>query len=257
MKDLEFLFAINDIDDEFITEAADDERVKEAFCAEWGEENEGKQTESDTEEEPQQKITKRTHKVSFKKLMLVAVISALIFALGVTVMGKKIGSLDILKDFGDRIIELVAGESVEYEGAVILKQYDYEYFNSIDEFFSKTDFVVLYPEELPNNVKIESVRLRNYYDYKEQKYNAEYKTIIFLTNQPDKFCFYVYTNSDYQKNIINNKHLFVDTINNLKCYTDMSVMECHFIYENNVYFVKAPTYEDVVTIVSGMKKYEK
>ncbi len=67
MKDLEFLYAINNIDDEFITEAADDERLKEAFCAEWGEEDKGEQTDIDTEEAPQQKSIKRTHKVSFKK----------------------------------------------------------------------------------------------------------------------------------------------------------------------------------------------
>ncbi len=85
MKDLEFLYAINDIDDEFITEAADDERLKEAFCAEWGEEDKGVETDSDTEEAPQQKSTKRTHKVSFKKIMLVAVISALLFAVATTV----------------------------------------------------------------------------------------------------------------------------------------------------------------------------
>lgn len=259
MKNLEFLYAINGIDDEFITEAADDENLKEAFCSEWAEKDESEQTDSDTAAEdgkPKNKAVKNICRKSAKRLLLVAVISALVLATGIAVCGKKIGSLDILKDFGDRIVEMIAGESVEYEGAVILKQYDLEYFDSTEEFFSNTDFVILYPEKLPNNIKFESVRIRKHYNYKEQKYNNEYKTIIFQTNQPDNFCFYVDTNTDYQKNIINNKNLFADTINNLKCYTDMSVMECHFIYENYIYMVKAPTYEDVVTIVSGMKKYD-
>lgn len=90
MKNLEFLYAINGIDDEFITEAADDEKLKEAFCAEWGEEDGSEQTESDTAEEKQtkKKINKRTHKVRFKKILLVAVISILLFALSVGALAK-------------------------------------------------------------------------------------------------------------------------------------------------------------------------
>ncbi|MBQ7295021.1 MAG: hypothetical protein IJW86_02380 [Clostridia bacterium] len=112
MKDLEFLYAINDIDDEFITEAADDERLKEAFCAEWGEENESEQTESDTaaeEADPKRKSTKRTHKVSFKKLMLVAVIGALIFALSVGALAKY---FDI--NLRDEIYEII-GKTVRVD----------------------------------------------------------------------------------------------------------------------------------------------
>lgn len=85
------LKAITDIDDRFILEAADEEHIREVFSDltekdgftddDFVNAPEGEQTESDTK----RKSTKRTHKVSFKKILLVAVISALIFAVASTV----------------------------------------------------------------------------------------------------------------------------------------------------------------------------
>ena len=153
MKNLEFLYAINGID-EFITEAADDERVKEAFCAEWGEEDESEQMDGDTAEEGEAKKEKVKHicRKSAKRLLLVAVISALVLATGIAVCGKKISSLDILKDFGDRIVEMIAGESVEYEEIDILKGDESIRYDSIEKFFKQTGYDVLCPSKLPKEI---------------------------------------------------------------------------------------------------------
>lgn len=89
--------AMTDIDERFILEAADEEHIREVFSKLTDEDGftaddfvntgEDEQTEGDTAEEEQtkKKITKRTHKVSFKKMLLVAVISVLLFAVATTV----------------------------------------------------------------------------------------------------------------------------------------------------------------------------
>lgn len=256
MKNLEFLYAINGIDNEFITEAADDERVKEAFCAEWGEEDESEQTDGDTAEETQmkKKITKRTHKVSFKKMLLVAVISMLLFAMGVTVSGKRIDDLDILKDFGYRIVELFVGERVEYEGIDIIKENESIKYESIEEFFKRTNYDVLYPSKLPKEITIKKVILTGSYD-SYMEYTWKYKDIAYLTNRASEFCIICNTNPDYYINLTNMKFEIIDDYG---CYilNTETFVQCTFIYENNTYHIEAPTYEDIVTIVSGMKKYD-
>ena len=145
MKNLEFLYAINGIDDEFITEAADDERVKEAFCAEWAEEDESEQTESDTAEEGEAKKekVKRICRKSAKRLLLVAVISALVLATGIAVCGKKINDLDILKNFGDRMLEMFVGEKAEYEGIEIIKAGDYIIYKNVESLCYTTETNIL------------------------------------------------------------------------------------------------------------------
>ncbi len=89
--------AMTDIDERFILEAADEEHIREVFLNLTEEDGftdddfvntgEDEQTDGDTAEEKQtkKKSTKRTHKVSFKKILLVAVISVLLFAVATTV----------------------------------------------------------------------------------------------------------------------------------------------------------------------------
>lgn len=89
--------AMTDIDERFILEAADEGHIREVFLNLTEEDGftdddfvntgEDEQTDGDTAEEKQtkKKITKRTHKVSFKKILLVAVISILLFAVATTV----------------------------------------------------------------------------------------------------------------------------------------------------------------------------
>lgn len=90
--------AMTDIDERFILEAADEEHIREVFSKLTDEDGftaddfvntgEIEETDSDTtaeENQPKRKSTKRTHKVSFKKILLVAVISALLFAVATTV----------------------------------------------------------------------------------------------------------------------------------------------------------------------------
>lgn len=113
--------AMTDIDERFILEAADEEHIREVFSNLTEEDGftdddfvntgEDEQTDGDTAEEKQtkKKITKRTHKVSFKKILLVAVISVLLFALSVGALAKY---FDI--NLRDEIYELI-GKTVRVD----------------------------------------------------------------------------------------------------------------------------------------------
>ncbi|MBQ4348776.1 MAG: hypothetical protein IJC79_04075 [Clostridia bacterium] len=255
MKDLEFLYAINGIDDEFITEAADDEKLKEAFCSEWGEEDESEQTESDTAEEDEAKKekVKRICRKSAKRLLLVAVISALVLATGIAVCGKKISSFDVIKGFGDKLDEMFVGEKVNSEGFEIVKKGVDQTYGTINDFFVKTDFDILYPDKLPDGIVIEKVNVSNYVD-NNLNLIEEYKHIIFITNKIGEYQISVATLSEedsYEGSIYKK-------IGEFDCHMgiDENIVTCDFIYNNNSYYIHAPTYEDVVTIVSGMKKYD-
>ena len=93
--------AMTDIDERFILEAADEGHIREVFLNLTEEDGftaddfvntgEVEETDSDTtaeENQPKRKSTKRTHKVSFKKILLVAVISVLIASLVIFAAAK-------------------------------------------------------------------------------------------------------------------------------------------------------------------------
>ncbi len=255
MKNLEFLFAINGIDDEFITEAADDEKLKEAFCAEWGEEDESEQTDSDTtaeKNEHKNKAVKNICRKSAKRLLLVAVISALVLATGIAVCGKKINDLDILKNFGDRMLEMFVGEKAEYEGIEIIKAGDYIIYENVEDFFDKTNLNIMYPSVLPNEIYIEFIQISGAYD-PNLNYNPEERVVSFVTNKVGPYSISVDT-SDGEFELTKGTEII--EINGIECYFTNTHTQCSFIVEDISYCIKAPTYEDVVTIVSGMKKYD-
>ena len=139
-----FMEAMGDIKDDFIMEAADLDEIRKIF-SEWDNE------EDDVTTEPEKTGHKKIKRIPrIRKLLIAAVISvSLLLAANFAAMAMGYDSLAILKEFGDRLIEMFEGEKTEYKGITITKGGEVIAYSSVEKFYSKTEYDVLYPSKLP------------------------------------------------------------------------------------------------------------
>lgn len=246
-----FMEAMGDIKDDFIMEASDIDEIRKCF-SEWDDEEEDAVTEP---EKTEHKKIKRIPRI--RKFLIAAVISALLLlATNFVAMALGYDTLAILKEFGDRIIEMFEGERTEYKGTTITKGGEVIAYSSVERFYCKTEYNVLYPSKLPRNIKIESVELFGSSDC-ENNYTSNYKTVFFITNKSPCYNVEINMNPDADKFFLTEESFSTVNINNLQCfYIQSEDVQCYFIHNNHVYYLSAPTYDDIVTIVSNMKEYE-
>lgn len=246
-----FMEAMGDIKDDFIMEAADLDEIKRCF-SEWDDE------EDDVTTEPEKTGHKKIKRIPrIRKLLIAAVISvSLLLTANFVAMALGYDSLAILREFGDRIIEMFEGERISFDNQSILKT-DGENYNSINEFYEKTNYDIVYPLKLPDNIQIKQISIRGSYDNKNE-YFPEYKRIFFVTSKTDDYAIIINMHPDASKAFISASNVIFEEINSFECYTvDLQPkFQCNFIRNNYVYTIIAPTYDDIVTIVSNMKEYE-
>lgn len=246
-----FMEAMGDIKDDFIMEAADLDEIRKSF-SEWDDEEDDVTTES---EKTGHKKIKRIHRI--RKLLIAAVISvSLLLAANFVAMAMSYDTLAILKEFGDRIIEMFEGERVEYKGITIIKEGEIISLSTIDELYEQTDFDIMYPSQLSNNLQVIKIAISGSYDA-QLNYTSEYYKIYFLSKHSN-IQVIIDMNPNTQKQFLINPNLKIKAINGHTCYIDTleDGYEVRFIHNNYVYIVNAPTYDDIVTIVSNMKEYE-
>lgn len=246
-----FMEAMGDIKDDFIMEAADLDEIRKSF-SEWDDE------EDDVATEPEKTGHKKIKRIPrIRKLLIAAVISvSLLLTANFAAMAMGYDSLAILKEFGDRIIEMFEGEKTEYKGITIIKEGESISLSTIDEFYSETELNVLYPSKLPDDMKINNIMVSGSYD-ENYNYDSQYYRIFFSCNDIGTQVI-VNTNPKASRKFMTNPNLKIDIINDHNCYihTCEYGVKANFIHNNYVYYLNAPTYDDIVTIVSNMKEYE-
>ncbi len=246
-----FMETLGDIKDEFIMEASDIDEIRKSF-SEWDDE------EDDVITEPEKTGHKKIKCIpQIRKLLIAAVISvSLLLAANFVAMAMGYDSLAILKEFGNRIIEMFEGEREEYKGISIIKEGESISFTSIEEFYSETESDVLYSLLFPSNLQISKITVLGSYD-EQLNYTSEYNRISFLSKHSNTQVI-IDMNPNTQKQFLTNPNLKIKAINGHTCYIDTleDGYEITFIHNNYVYTIKVPTYDDIVTIVSNMKEYK-
>lgn len=238
-----FIQALDGIDDSFILEAADDSAVKAAF----------------------KKENKRAVNIRFtlKRLMLVAVVLVGMVAMGM-VAGSRLSGVDAVVSFGDRMHELDVGESTEWHGTLIVKVGHNNEYETVEEFYEKTEYDVMYPSVMPQGFYLDFIltELGSSIGAGEKTYRRsfDFYDVRFVTNDPLMCSVLVQTHPSWQAIIRNDKNLKKETVNGFECYIFDDdyhmVAGCYLIHEDITYTIQAPTREEVITIINGMKKYE-
>lgn len=196
-------------------------------------------------------------KPNIKRFLIAAVIAAVIatvaFSVGASDLSERTDA--IVNSLIFKINEMSVGEKMELDGITIFRTSDSPDFPTIEEFFEKTGYDVLYPSKLPENVEIIEVSL---FDSRDENgnYTPEYQNVAYATSDPENYSIVVSMNPNESKKFLTAEGHEVKEINGFECYFPMDYGECRFIHNGYVYYVKAPTDSEIEEIISGLREYE-
>ncbi len=228
--------AIGNIDEKFISEA-----LEEAFS-------------SDDEEEHS---TKHGTKPVIGRLAVAAAVvicfAAVLTSANFIARAYGIDTVAILREFGDRIVEMFVGEKVEYKGITIIKNSKSVMYNFIESFMEEEKITVLYPTKLPEGVNLSFVAVTNF----ENDDGTIDKNIAYVTDSSD-IRIGIKTSPDANKNFLENDACNYELINDINCYFlyYVSFTQCNFVHKGYVYTISTPTKEDAVLIIENLRETE-
>ncbi len=189
---------------------------------------------------------------SFKALLVAAIVTVLLLVANFTAMACGVDTVDILRAFGDKIIEMVVGEKEEFMGVEIIKMNKSIKYDNIEEFTENENYDIIFPSLWPEDVHLKEIRIQDSFN-DDGSVNTEYTEVYFLTN--DSVRMSITANPNVSKDFIYS-HQKTEVINELTCYMvdDSEVKEyrAYFFYNDYIYKVNARTYDDVVLIIEGL-----
>ncbi len=192
-------------------------------------------------------------KRSFKALLVAACIAVVLLVANFTAMAFGVDTVAILKEFGNCIVEMFAGEKDEFKGVTIIKNDVSLKYDSVEEFFKEEKLEVLYPTKFPDGVEFSHVQIVE----KESKIETgkNYFNINFVTNSPETYM-YITTEKGLFEKILQNKELNKKEIDGFTCYVkkDKFCIQYNIIHNNQVYAIVSPTEENIITIINNLRE---
>lgn len=198
------------------------------------------------------KKTRKTHP-RFKALLIAACIAILVLSVNIFAMACGTDAISLLREFGSRIVEMLDGEKAVADDKELVNIGDRTVYDSLEEFLQNETISVLHPTKLPNNTKIVNISLTA--SFVNGTYNAVYKDVIYTTDNP-RLSLSVRTNPDYIKGFLSDPNAEIKIVNGYECYIIQleTSVQCFFVYNNNVYVVNAPTFEDAELIINNLRE---
>lgn len=195
---------------------------------------------------------RKTHP-RFKVLLIAACIALLVLSVNIFAMARGTDAISLLREFGDRVVEMFDGEKVADNDKEAVKLGAEVFYDSVEEFINQENLPVLYPAFIPGDAEITGVSLTP--SFENGEHSAVYKDVIYTTDKPS-LNIVIHINPDYPRGFLSDPDAESKTINGYECYIiclEASV-QCFFVYNNNVYVVNAPTCEDVELVINNLRE---
>ena len=188
----------------------------------------------------------------FKALLLAACFLATVLIANLVAVAMGIDTISIYKQWGDRIINMFEGETAEFSEITIIKEDEFVFYKTIEEFKNSENLDVLYPSKLPPNTQLKKIVVGGSYD--NSVYNPEYRDVFYVTDNTG-ISIIVHTNPNSTQKFLDN-NLTVEVINGYECYIDFidDCVQCTFVYRENTYVIKTLTYEEMAIIINNLKE---
>lgn len=189
----------------------------------------------------------------FKALLFAACIAMLVLSVNIFAMARGTDAISLLRDFGDKVIEMFDGEKIVVDDTETVKLGDVVSYASVEDFLQEENLSVLYPTLLPNGAKVTGVSLTA--SFVNGTYNAVYKDVIYTTDKPS-INITVWTNPNCTKGFLSDPNAEIKTINGYECHIIKleTGVQCFLIHNNNVYVVRALTCEDAELIINNLRE---
>lgn len=193
--------------------------------------------------------TQANHKRTWRKLLIAAIIAALIFAAGLVYITLGSQGNPVLHNWTNYIIERVLpGASIETQNKItIYNDGKSEKYNTVDEYLNHEKLNILYPSVLPDGYELVGIQVFNDSISNEER-------IIFVTNKSKLLSISVELNKKLPDEILNNCSS-VALINGHKCYlaSDNNWYQAVFFFKGNLYMIDATSYDELETTINNMK----
>lgn len=208
------------------------------------------------------KLKKRNHtakRINYKKLLASACVAALIITSTVAVVANDRFIAPSLEKWHDALKDIKPGETAHVsEGFDIQKGDRSVIYDSLKDLIKNTDNEFLYPTKLPNGAKFNKIHCSNYEPNLNgtADYSDDYISIVFSTTMPGSVSFSVRLSPSADKFFLTMDTAKRETINGYDCYyfDDADFCQCHFIYNEAVYTVIAPTIDGVRLIINNLEE---
>ena len=184
-------------------------------------------------------------KLRAKRLAVIAAVLAVLLALfGIIAVALGSSPIELLKNLGYSVIEMIDGDTIEYDNITLIKPNESKKYSSIEELLEKENMNILYPSWLPENEKIISVW--HIVEGESARYvlqcNNSYHSIeIFLNSKVKEK-----TKSEcFEKEI--------------GCYTvyysaGQANIQANFDYNNNLYVIKSNSEDNLFEIIRNLEE---
>lgn len=184
-------------------------------------------------------------KLRAKRFAVAAAVLAFIFAL-FTIFTFATGNnpIDLLRQMGHAIIEMIDGETVDVSGVTIYAPHKTKEYDSIETLLKEEEIDILYPTWLPENEEIVSVLYL--FDKQAESFilqcnNVAYNVIVELNS----------TIKDRTK--INCTEKQIDNFV-IYYFVEGSSAQAFLEYNNNLYKIHSYTTEDLFKIIENLKE---
>ena len=175
-----------------------------------------------------------------RRILIAAVIAILLMLLSMATFGT-----DTLNDFWRKQYkDMEIGESTIVDGDVVAKEAAMREYDSFEAFRKAEQLDLLFPTQLPGQLTLKEIDVSDV---------AGVTTVAYVTNDP-RFSYVIRIHADLS--FLETDLNLREEINGLDCrlFNEQDVWQINFAFEDNLYSVVAPTYEDARFIVAYVQK---
>lgn len=197
---------------------------------------------------PLKSVKGRSTKVKSRKILLIAaIISILIAIFAVSSIAFDWNIFDELKNRFGTMLNIPVNQEMQMSGLTVISNGKSIFYNDIEEAFKNENIKVLYPTNLPENIKLERISI-----YQENQRNR----IIFVFN--DKEFVYSITINQNLKDDIKSVSTDIIKINHLECYIidmeDIEKTQIYFEYNKCLYEISFNNKQDLMEVIKNLKE---
>lgn len=191
----------------------------------------------------------KVRKFKKKKILLIAAVIAILVAiLSIVSIAFEWNIFDALKDKFGTVANAPAGVEQQENGITFERLGKDKMYNNVEEALEKENLDILIPNNLPNGLEIEMIKV----------YAVDDSNEIYISFNDEKFNCLIYIDSDFPPGVIDDTNNEKLAINGMQCYIvnmqDVNVVQGYFIYNKNCYRYTSNDKQVLLEIIENLEE---
>ena len=198
----------------------------------------------------QESVKGKTTKVKSHKILLIAaIISILVAIFAITSIAFDWNIFDELKNRFGTVADAPVNEEIDVGSLTVIVNGKPIIYSDINDFLDSKDLNALYPETLPDNIKLKHVVF--------DRINSKDRLVLSFDNT--NFIYTILFDETVSEDIKNISTEII-TINNLEYYIidmpDLGLVQVYFTYNNNLYTLSYNNKQELIETIENLKELQ-